>query len=216
MLHCHLRLSSPAEYLAADEVLLDQCEAGTTGEVLCFWTPPTCFVVVGYANQVAAEVNLTFCENRGIPILRRCTGGGAVLQGPGCLNYSLLLTLDHDPVLQTISGTNSWIMQRHAALAATVLGSSVSREGHTDLVIGGRKFSGNAQRRRRKSLLFHGSFLLDLDLGLIEQAPLAAATRKEKPYRGTKRLDTLLRSCAVERSRLLEEVFEEYLAAGGA
>lgn len=42
-------------------------------------------------------------------------------------------------------------------------------QGHTDLAIGGFKFSGNAQRRKRTHLLFHGAILLNLDLELLEQ-----------------------------------------------
>jgi lipoate-protein ligase A len=45
----------------------------------------------------------------------------------------------------------------------------VEWRGQTDLAIGGLKFAGNAQRRRRRFLLFHGSFLLHLDLSLVEQ-----------------------------------------------
>ena len=57
-----------------DEALLESAEAGESGEVLRFWESPVHFVVVGYANKVASEVNLPACEARGIPILRRCSG----------------------------------------------------------------------------------------------------------------------------------------------
>ena len=71
--------STPAENLAADEVLLDQCEAGGGEETLLFWEPRETFVVVGYANKVASEVNVPACEAKGIPIFRRCSGGGTVV-----------------------------------------------------------------------------------------------------------------------------------------
>jgi len=51
-----------------------------------------------------------------------------------------------------------------------LLGSPVELNGFTDLSLGGRKFSGNAQRRRKNYFLFHGSFLLNADIGLIEKA----------------------------------------------
>jgi lipoate-protein ligase A len=73
-----LTLLSTAENLACDEALLDAAEAGTGDEVLRFWEPREHFVVVGYANKVATEVNVAACETRGIPILRRCSGGGTV------------------------------------------------------------------------------------------------------------------------------------------
>src|SRR5215831_6230774 len=78
--------ATPAENLACDEALLDACERNGSGEVLRFWEPHGYFVVVGYGNSIATEVNLAACEAERIPVLRRCSGGGTVLQGPGCLN----------------------------------------------------------------------------------------------------------------------------------
>jgi lipoate-protein ligase A len=53
--------------------------------------------------------------------------------------------------------------------------------GHTDLAIAGRKFSGNAQRRKRGAVLFHGTFLLDFDLALVDR--LLPMPSKEPDYR---------------------------------
>src|SRR4051812_5944279 len=88
-----LTLPSPAENLACEEVLLDLCEAGGWGGLLRFWEPTEYFVVLGYANKAALEVDLEACQKQEVPIFRRCTGGGAVVQGPGCLNYSLVLRI---------------------------------------------------------------------------------------------------------------------------
>src|SRR6266404_9885638 len=103
---CDLTLGSPAENLAADEALLDLCEAGRAGEVLRFWQPAGHFVVVGYANKLASEVHLSFCRDHQIHIYRRCTGGGTVLQGPGVLNYSLVLRITEDATGLGIQSTN--------------------------------------------------------------------------------------------------------------
>lgn len=170
-----------------DEALLDVCDAGQGPEVLRFWEPAQHFVVTGYANEVRREINLELCRERGIPILRRCTGGGTVLQGPGCLNYALVLRFDGRAELQSIHGTNEYVMRRHAAAFTSLLGRPVVQEGHTDLAANGLKFSGNAQRRRRKALLFHGSILLALDLDLLESVlPLpskAPAYRLNRSHR---------------------------------
>jgi lipoate---protein ligase len=170
MVKLDLTLPSPQENLALDEALLELCDTGAQGEVLRFWESPQHFVVVGYANRVDTEVNTRFCREHSLPILRRCTGGGTVLQGPGVLNYALVLRLDRAPGLQSIPGTNNYVLEKHARVFSTLLGGPVKKEGHTDLVLNDLKFSGNAQRRRRKALLFHGSFLLDLNLNLLEQA----------------------------------------------
>lgn len=167
---CDLTLLSPEENLACDEALLDSCEAGEAKGVLRFWEPAGYFVVVGYGNAAHMEANLEFCERNTIPILRRCSGGGTVLQGPGCLNYSLVLPIGDSGPFHSISTTNEVVMEHHQAALAMLLNAPVEKQGHTDLSIGGLKFSGNAQRRRRRFLLFHGSFLLHMDIELIEKA----------------------------------------------
>jgi lipoate---protein ligase len=167
--YCDLTLPAAEDNLACDEVLLDLCESGACDEVLRFWEPNQYFVVVGYANRTTTEVNLDFCRKQTIPVLRRCSGGGTVLQGPGCLNYSLILRCDACRSLHSISGTNEFVLQRHQQTLSTVLRAPVEKKGHTDLAIGGLKFCGNAQRRRQRFLLFHGSFLLHLDIGLMER-----------------------------------------------
>jgi lipoate-protein ligase A len=100
--------------------------------------------------------------------LRRCSGGGTVLQGPGCLNYSLVLTINDSPPLATIPGANRHIMERQRAALSGLLRRPVEVQGCTDLTLGGLKFSGNAQRRKRHALLFHGTFLLRFDLSLMD------------------------------------------------
>jgi lipoate---protein ligase len=165
-----LTLPTPEENLACDEALLDCAEEGDLGEVLRFWAPSQHFVVVGYANRVAREVNLAFCERHQVPILRRCSGGGTVLQGPGCLNYSLILRMEEGGPFNGITSTNQFILARHESALRALLNAPVEIQGHTDLAIGGLKFSGNSQRRKRRFLLFHGSFLLNVDIELIESA----------------------------------------------
>lgn len=181
MKYCDLTLSSPEENLACDEALLDHCEEGGLDEVLRFWEPSQYFVVVGYANRVATETNMSFCAANGIPVLRRCTGGGTVLQGPGCLNYSLILRITEASPLWTITTTNDYVMQRHQDALSALLKVRVEKQGHTDLTVGGLKFSGNAQRRKRHYLIFHGCFLLDMDIDLLQKTLLMPS--KQPAYR---------------------------------
>jgi lipoate-protein ligase A len=169
-------LPSPAEQLAGDEALLDWCESGHGEEILLFWEPRETFVVVGYANKIATEVNVETCQKRGVPIFRRCSGGGTVLQGIGCLNYSLILRITDDGPLRSITSANQFIMEKNrAAIESLFQKSAISICGHTDLafvtrhssLVTSKKFSGNSQRRKKHFLLFHGCFLLNLDLALV-------------------------------------------------
>ena len=164
-----LTLPTPAENLALDEALLEAAEAGQSGEALRFWESAVPFVVLGYANHANAEADLPACKAAGIPVLRRASGGGTVLQGPGCLNYSLVLNCDR-PGLHSIPAANRAVMETNRAALQSLLPGKVAVQGHTDLTFDGRKFSGNAQRRKRQHLLFHGTFLLHFDLALIDTA----------------------------------------------
>ncbi|MGA2139123.1 MAG: lipoate--protein ligase family protein [Verrucomicrobiia bacterium] len=174
-------LQTPQENLACDEALLDWCEEGFPDEILRFWEPRQHFAVLGYSNKTRSEVNLDSCKRLGVPVLRRCSGGGTVLQGPGCLNYALLLKIQGDSPLTNITKANAFIMNRNRNALNPLLGGKVLIQGHTDLTLQGTKFSGNSQRRRRLFLLFHGSFLLDFDLALIEQT--LHMPSKQPPYR---------------------------------
>ena len=164
-----LTLPTPAENLALDEALLDAAEADEAGETLRFWESPVPFVVLGYANRAATEANLPACAAASVPVLRRSSGGGTVLQGPGCFNYALILRITEAPPFHAINATNHFIMNRQRDALGKLLNGRVEVNGHTDLTLDGVKFSGNAQRRKRSFLLFHGTFLLNFDLPLIEQ-----------------------------------------------
>jgi len=166
---CVCSLPSPAENLACDEALLDLCEAGGGDPVLRIWESHQYFIALGYANSASTEVNLQSCEQENIPILRRCTGGGTVLQGPGVLNYSIVLQIPEAGQLSTIKGANDFVLGRNREALAGEIPDSISIRGQSDLTVRGLKFSGNAQRRKKHFLLYHGSILLNLNFALLEK-----------------------------------------------
>ena len=84
-----LTLPTPAENLALDEALLDWAEEDTSDrEFLRIWESPQPMVVVGRSSRIAQEVNTAECRERHIPIVRRSSGGAAIVAGPGCLMYA--------------------------------------------------------------------------------------------------------------------------------
>ncbi len=179
-----LTLPTPAENLALDEALLDAAEAGESGETLRFWESPVPFVVLGYANRAATEANLPACDAAGVPVLRRSSGGGTVLQGRGCFSYALILRITATPPFHAINATNQFIMNRQRDALAKLLRGRVEVNGHTDLTLDGVKFSGNAQRRKRDFLVFHGTFLLNFDLALVEK--FLHMPTHQPPYRASR------------------------------
>lgn len=197
--------AKPEENLAGDEALLDRCEAGYPHEILRFWEPQTYFVVLGYSNQSEREVLIENCRQDGIPILRRPSGGGTVLQGPGCLNYSLILSTKNAGC-SGISSTNQFVMKRHEQALTRRLGRPVRVEGFTDLAIDGLKFSGNSQRRKRDFLLFHGTFLLDFDLARIER--YLAMPSLEPAYRRHRRHSDFLMNLRISPTEIKQALSE--------
>ena len=87
-----LTLPTPAENLACDEALLEWAEEQDRDwEFLRLWESPQPVVVVGRSSRIALEVCGDACRERDIPILRRSSGGAAIVAGPGCLMYALVL-----------------------------------------------------------------------------------------------------------------------------
>ncbi|HXG47395.1 MAG TPA: lipoate--protein ligase family protein [Methylomirabilota bacterium] len=192
--------ATPAENVAADEALLDWCETTDGVGALRFWESDRLFVVVGYGNHVDLEVNVAQCRADGVPILRRCSGGGTVLQGPGCLNYAVVLPLTAEPALTNVSATNRFFMTRIVRALSRVTRRPVAVMGHTDLAIGGLKFSGNAQRRKARHVLFHGTFLIDFDLPLIGR--YLPPPSREPAYRAGRAHGDFLTCLSVDRGDL--------------
>jgi len=193
-----LTLPTPEENLAADEALLDLCEAGVEDEVLRFWESPVPFVVLGYSNKTGSEIRLDAAQRANVPVLRRCTGGGAVVQGPGCLNFSLVLRIAGTGPLAGVTETNRHILQRHHDALLPALGKALAVRGISDLTLGNLKISGNAQRRKKKCLLFHGTFLLDFDIELVEH--LLPMPSREPSYRQRRPHREFLTNAALVRA----------------
>lgn len=160
-------LPTAAENLALDEALLLEAEAGRAGEVLRFWEWPQLAVVLGSGGVWDDDVNESACEQDGVPVLRRSSGGGTVLLGAGCLCYTLILSYDRAPELSVIRSSYEYILAR--ILSATGDASELRVEGVSDLTWEGRKFSGNSQQRKRSYLLHHGTLLYAFDLSLLSR-----------------------------------------------
>lgn len=180
-----LTLPSPVENLALDEALLDELEEQGGDPVLRLWESDRHFVVLGRACRVIDDVHLAACRQDGLPILQRATGGGTVLQGPGCLSYALVLPLDLHPDLADIRRTNRFILQ-HTAAALHRWEPATTFRGISDLAIGDMKISGNAQRRTRKALLFHGTILHGMQAEIIahylKQPARQPDYRQDRPH----------------------------------
>ena len=188
-----LTLPTPAENLALDEALLDWAEEeNDEWEFLRLWESPEPIVVVGRSTRVDLEIHESACRRRGIPILRRSSGGAAIVAGPGCLMHAVVLSYKLRPELKDIRRAHAYVLGRLAD-SLSVYGLPVAHAGTSDLVIADcglriadwasgvmqsairnpkseivRKFSGNSLRAKRSHLLYHGTLLYNFDLALVE------------------------------------------------
>ena len=201
--------STPEANIAFDQMLLDACDQHRVSFVLRFWESPTYFIVLGRGNPRDTEVCLTACHNDDISILRRMSGGGTVMQGPGCVNYSLVFRQDFSQHLSTVGTTNKWIMEQHQEALAKAL-PDISVKGVTDLCIGNRKFSGNAQRRTRFSVLFHGTFLYNFDLDLITR--YLAYPSKVPAYRQHRNHDAFITNLPLSLSAITSLITKKWIS----
>lgn len=130
------------------------------------WEWPAPAVVLGSAGRLAEDVNETACRDDGVPVSRRASGGGTVLLGQGCLLFSLVLDFRRAPALREILSSYRHILEQMCMALHDVL-PGIERAGQSDLAAAGRKFSGNAQQRKRNFLLHHGTLLYDFPLERI-------------------------------------------------
>ncbi len=206
----NLTLPTAPNNLALDEALLLAAEAEEGGEVLRFWEWPAPAVVLGSACRLAHDVDEVACRADGVPLLRRSSGGGTVLLGRGCLCYSLVLSYARAPALAEIPTSYVYILERVLAALDGLL-PELSRQGTSDLASAGRKFSGNAQQRKRAHVLHHGTLLYAFDLAQVGRY-LRAPERQPK-YRAQREHDDFLVNLPVGAEELKRRLRVEWGAA---
>lgn len=204
-----LTLPTPAENLALDEALLEAAESGAGGEMLRFWESPLLFVVLGAGGVVLDDVDVETCRNYSLPILRRCSGGGTVLQGPGCLNYTLVLRKDAHPQVKSIDGTYRLVLGSVVqAVRAAGIREEVEIGPPSDLAIAGMKFSGNAQRHKKHAVLMHGTLLHHFDLGSV--ARFLTMPKRQPAYRAGRNHGDFVMNLDVSPGNLKRELMKAW------
>lgn len=128
-----------------------------------FWrTTPT--LMVGRYQNTLAEINMPFAKTNNINIVRRITGGGTIYTDPNGWQFSFIVKNRGTQQIDFDSFTKPILDTLHT------LGVPAQASGRNDLVIDGKKFSGNAQYNRKNLTLHHGSLLFNTDLENLVRA----------------------------------------------
>jgi lipoate-protein ligase A len=162
-----LTLPSVAEDLALDEAMLLEADAGRSPPLVRFWEARDSAVVLGASRRLRDDVLVDACRADGVPVLRRSSGGGTVVVGPGALNVTVILPEAAAPGLSAVDLAQRYVLERIAASIRRA-GPPVTVRGHGDLTLGDRKCGGSAQRRLQHWFLVHCSILYQF---AIERIP---------------------------------------------
>ena len=204
-----LTLPTALENVALDEALLKTLEETDGEPMLRLWEPAGYAVVVGRANRVERNVNVEACRADGVPIVRRCSGGGTVLLGPGALVFSLILRVEPGDHLANVEGATRDVLGRTLEpLRARV--ASLERKGTSDLAAGQVKVSGNAQRWLRRTFLHHGTLLYDFEIARIGR--YLAPPEREPEYRRGRSHGEFVANLPLTRDELREALVRAWEA----
>lgn len=148
----------PSFNLAVEEYLLKQ----TNDEVFMLWRNDRS-VIVGRNQNTHAEINEEFVKQNNIAVIRRLTGGGAVFHDLGNLNYTFITrSKEHfndygyfaKSVIETLAD----------------MGIKATLSGRNDMLIDGKKFSGNAQCAHKDAVMHHGTLMFGADISSLTDA----------------------------------------------
>jgi lipoate-protein ligase A len=198
-----LTCSSVAENLALDEALLIEADAGRRQRTLRFWEPADFAVVLGASRRLQADVQVDECRADGVPILRRTSGGGTVVVGPGTLNITFILPESAAPGLSTVQGAHHYVLDRIARSVRSA-GPTVALDGLGDLVIEGCKCGGSAQRRLRHWFMVHCSILHDFPIERIVR--YLTIPQRQPQYRQGRDHRDFLRNLGLPRNILMDAI----------
>ncbi|OQO98504.1 lipoate--protein ligase [Geobacillus sp. 44C] len=161
-------ITDPRINLAIEEYALKNLDINET-YLLFYINEPS--IIIGKNQNTIEEINTEYVEKNGIHVVRRLSGGGAVYHDLGNLNFSFITKDDGDSFLNFRKFTEPIIK------ALKKLGVNAELSGRNDIIVEGRKISGNAQFSTRGRMFSHGTLLFD---SKIENIVSALNVKKDK------------------------------------
>jgi len=154
--------NSAYKNMAMDRAVLVSISKGKAPPTVRFftWKPPA--ISIGYFQSLKEEVDLAACKDLGVDYVRRITGGGAVFHDKE-LTYSIVIPESHYKIPKNI-------MKSYGIICRAIIKGLKQIEIDSryvpinDIIADGKKISGNAQTRKAKTVLQHGTILMDVDV----------------------------------------------------
>lgn len=162
-------ITDPQINLAIEEYLLRTMDTDEDSYLLFYINEPS--IIIGKNQNTVEEIDTDFVEENGIKIVRRLSGGGAVYHDLGNLNYSFITKDDGESFRNFKKFTEPVV----AALAK--MGVKAELIGRNDLLVDGRKISGNAQFSTQGRMYSHGTLMFDTEIDTVVSA---LKVRKDK------------------------------------
>lgn len=152
--------TDPAFNLALEEYVLRQMDP-ERDYLLLYRNEPS--VIVGRNQNVLEEINDTYVRNKGIPVLRRLSGGGTVYHDPQNLNFSFVTRYESSR-LHNFRFFNTPVVR-----FLRTLGVPAEMNDRNDILAGGRKISGSAQFSSKGRMYSHGTLLFNSELEELDR-----------------------------------------------
>lgn len=148
--------------MAIDRAVLVANSKGKVPPTVRFYTWKPSAISIGYFQSLEDEVDLEACKKLGVDYVRRITGGGAVFHDKE-LTYSIVIPESHSQISKNI-------IESYGRICGAImkglkhLGIESKYAPINDIITNGKKISGNAQTRKLKTVLQHGTVLMDVDV----------------------------------------------------
>ncbi len=121
-------------------------------------------VIIGRHQNTLAEINEAYIKEKGIQVVRRLSGGGAVYHDMGNLNFTFIQDSETGIALDL------GLFCQPVAAAIRALGADAQVNGRNDITVDGKKFSGNAQYMKEGRVMHHGTLLFASDMQAAQSA----------------------------------------------
>lgn len=148
--------------LATEQYLMNSGQM--TPPFMLFYIEDNC-IIVGRNQNTLEEINADFCKEHGITITRRLSGGGAMFQDMGNLCFSFVVPAD-----EVRFGNFKDLVQPVVNALHEMGAKGAEVTGRNDIVIDGKKFSGNAMYTRNGKTFSHGTLMYDVNTDMVADA----------------------------------------------